>query len=200
VESTDATRAQKIALRDQLVTGRSRRSLVEVSESARAIAGHVLSSPEIRRAATVACYVSIDTEPGTGPLLDGLLGIGRRVIVPVVQPDLDLDWAVHDGPDTLARARRGLLEPTGPRLGLEAVATADGVLTPGLAVDRSGMRLGQGGGCYDRALGRVPVGTFVCTLLYDEELLDVVPTAAHDRPVTAVVTPAAGITRLRRPR
>jgi 5-formyltetrahydrofolate cyclo-ligase len=40
----------------------------------------------------------------------------------------------------------------------------------------------------------------VCTLLYDEELLDVVPTAAHDRPVTAVVTPAAGITRLRRPR
>jgi 5-formyltetrahydrofolate cyclo-ligase len=197
VESTDATKAQKIALRDQLVTGRSRRSLVEVSESARAIAGHVLSSPEIRRAATVACYVSIDTEPGTGPLLDGLLGMGRRVIVPVVQPDLDLDWAVYDGPGSLARARRGLLEPTGPRLGLEAVATADVVLTPGLAVDRSGMRLGQGGGCYDRALGRVPVGTFTCTLLYDDELLDAVPAAPHDRPVTAVVTPTNGITHLR---
>lgn len=196
MESTDATRAQKIALRDQLVTGRSRRSLFDVSGSARAIAGHVLSAPEIRRAATVACYVSIDTEPGTGPLLDGLLGIGRRVIVPVVLPDLDLDWAVYDGPGTLARARRGLLEPTGPRLGLEAVATADVVLTPGLAVDRSGMRLGQGGGCYDRALGRVPVGTFTCTLLYDEELLDVVPTAPHDRPVTAVVTPTGGITHL----
>ncbi len=197
MESTDALKAQKIALRDQLVTGRSRRPLVEVSESSRAIAGHVLSSPEIRRAATVACYVSIDTEPGTGPLLDGLLGMGRRVIVPVVLPDLDLDWAVYDGPGTLARARRGLLEPTGPRLGLEAVATADVVLTPGLAVDRSGMRLGQGGGCYDRALGRVPVGTFTCTLLYDEELLDVVPTAPHDRPVTAVVTPTGGITHLR---
>jgi 5-formyltetrahydrofolate cyclo-ligase len=197
VKSTDATKAQKIALRDQLVTGRSRRSLVEVSEAARAIAGHVLSSPEIRRAATVACYVSIDTEPGTGPLLDGLLEKGRRVIVPVVLPDLDLDWAVYDGPGSLARARRGLLEPTGPRLGLEAVATADVVLTPGLAVDRSGMRLGQGGGCYDRALGRVPVGTFTCTLLYDEELLDAVPTAPHDRPVTAVVTPTGGITRLR---
>ena len=97
------------------------------------------------------------------------------MILPVVLPDLDLEWAVYDGPDGLARARRGLLEPTGERLGLDAVATADVVLTPGLAVDRTGMRLGQGGGCYDRALGRVPVGTFTCTLLYDGELLDVVP-------------------------
>ena len=45
------------------------------------------------------------------------------------------------------------------------------------------MRLGQGGGCYDRALGRVPVGTFTCALLYDDEVLDAVPADAHDRPV-----------------
>jgi 5-formyltetrahydrofolate cyclo-ligase len=64
------------------------------------------------------------------------------------------------------------------------------VLTPGLAVDRTGTRLGQGGGCYDRALGRVPVGTFTCTLLYDGEVLDQVPAAPHDRRVTAAVTPA----------
>jgi 5-formyltetrahydrofolate cyclo-ligase len=188
-------RARKTALRDQLVTGRGRRSLLEVSESARAIAEHLLATSDLHRAATVAAYVSVDTEPGTGPLLDRLRALGRRVVVPVVLPDLDLDWAVYDGADSLARARRGLLEPTGPRLGLEAVATADVVLTPGLAVDRRGMRLGQGGGCYDRALGRVPVGTFTCTLLYDGELLDEVPAEAHDRPVTAVVTPS-GVTRL----
>jgi 5-formyltetrahydrofolate cyclo-ligase len=193
----DAIAAQKLALRDQLVTGRGRRSLLEVSESARAIAGHLMDTPEVRRAATVAAYVSIGTEPGTGPLLDALAALGRRVILPVVLPDLDLDWAVYDGQGALARARRGLLEPTGERLGLEAVATADVVLTPGLAVDRTGMRLGQGGGCYDRALGRVPVGTFTCTLLYDDELLDAVPVDAHDRSVTAVVTPA-GVSRLSR--
>ncbi len=193
----EAIAAQKLALRDQLVTGRGRRSLLEVSESARAIADHLMATPELRRAATVAAYVSIGTEPGTGPLLDALSASGRRVILPVVLPDLDLDWAVYDGQGGLARARRGLLEPTGERLGLEAVATADVVLTPGLAVDRTGMRLGQGGGCYDRALGRVPVGTFTCTLLYAEELLAAVPAAAHDRPVTAVATPA-GVSRLSR--
>jgi 5-formyltetrahydrofolate cyclo-ligase len=195
----DPIAAQKLALRDQLTTSRGRRSLLEVSQAARAIADHLLATTDLRRAATVAAYVSIGTEPGTGPLLDALTALGRRVILPVVQPDLDLDWAVYAGPDDLVRARRGLLEPSGERLGLDAVATADVVLTPGLAVDRQGMRLGQGGGCYDRALGRVPVGTFTCTLLYADELLGSVPSAAHDRPVTAVATPD-GVTRLSRVR
>ena len=163
----DAVDARKVALRDQLVTGRGRRSLLEVAEAARAIAEQLVAAPEVRRAATVAAYVSVGTEPGTGPLLDALVASGRRVILPLLLPDNDLDWAAYDGSDNLRRAGRGLLEPTGRALGADAVATADVVLTPGLAVDRSGMRIGRGGGSYDRALGRVPVGTFVCTLLYD---------------------------------
>ena len=197
MDRLDSTTARKTALRDQLVTARNRRPLLEVAESARALAEHLLETPEVRRAATVAAYVSIGTEPGTGPLIDRLVAMGRRVILPVVLPDLDLDWAAYDGPDSLER-RRGLLEPAGRRLGPEAVATADVVLTPGLAVDRTGMRLGRGGGCYDRALGRVPVGTFTCTLLYDDELLGhEVPAAPHDRRVSAVVTPS-GVSRLTR--
>ena len=193
----DPVDARKVALRDQLVTDRGRRSLLEVAEAARAIAEQLLAAPEVRRAATVAAYVSVGTEPGTGPLLDALVASGRRVILPLLLPDNDLDWAAYDGSANLRRAGRGLLEPTGRALGTNAVATADVVLTPGLAVDRSGMRIGRGGGSYDRALGRVPVGTFVCTLLYDGELLDQVPAAPHDRRVTAVVTPS-GVTRLAR--
>lgn len=199
MDRPDSTATRKTALRDQLVTARNRRPLLEVAEAARAIADHLLATPDVRRAATIAAYVSVGTEPGTGPLIDRLVAMGRRVILPVVLPDLDLDWAVYDGPDGLER-RRGLLEPAGRRLGLEAVATADVVLTPGLAVDRTGMRMGRGGGCYDRALGRVPVGTFTCTLLYDDEVLDQeVPAAAHDRRVSAVATPA-GVSRLGRGR
>jgi 5-formyltetrahydrofolate cyclo-ligase len=191
----DPTVTRKIALRDQLRTARKRRPLLELTEAARALAEHLTATPEVTRAATVAAYVSIGTEPGTGPLLERLLELGRRVVVPVVLPDLDLDWAVYEGPDAVARARGGLLEPVGPRLGREAVGTADAVLTPGLAVDRTGMRMGQGGGCYDRALGRVPVGTFTCTLLFDDELLEEVPAGPGDRRVNAVVTPS-GLIRI----
>jgi 5-formyltetrahydrofolate cyclo-ligase len=193
----DPVDARKVALRDQLVTDRGRRSLLEVAEAARAIAEQLVVAPEVRLAATVAAYVSVGTEPGTGPLLDALVASGRRVILPLLLPDNDLDWAAYDGSENLRRAGRGLLEPTGRALGTNAVATADVVLTPGLAVDRSGMRIGRGGGSYDRALGRVPVGTFTCTLLYDGELLDRVPAAPHDRRVSAVVTPS-GVTRLAR--
>ena len=188
--SSAAGKAAKIALRDQLLTARHRRGLLEIGEAARAIAAHVLATTEVRRSATVAAYVSVGAEPGTSALLDALTAAGKRVIVPVVLPGLDLDWAVYRGPTALAPARRGLLEPVGPRLGLEAVATADLVLVPGLAVSGTGLRMGQGGGCYDRVLGRVPVGTPVWALLYDDEVGLDVPAEPHDRSVTGAVTPS----------
>ena len=178
----------KIALRDRISTMRHRRSLLEIGDAARGLAEVVMARPEVRRAATVAAYVSIGSEPGTGPLLDALTAAGKRVILPVVLPDLDLDWGTWRGSTALMPARRGLLEPA-DRLGLDAIATADVVLAPGSAASATGDRLGQGGGCYDRALGRVPVGTPVAVLLYDDEVGLDVPVDAHDRPVTAAATP-----------
>ena len=195
MDPDDAIAAQKTALRDQLLTARRRHPLQAVPLNAAAIATHLLETPEVRRAATVAAYVSVGAEPGTGPLLEQLHALWRRVILPVLLPDGDLDWATYSGADGLVAAGRGLLEPTGPRLGVEAVATADVVLCPGVAVDRTGMRLGRGGGSYDRVLSRVPVGTFVCVLLHDGELVDRVPAAQHDRPVSAMVT-EKGVIRL----
>ena len=183
----------KLALRDQLVAARRRIPLPALGEGARQIASHLLASDDVRRAATVAAYVSVGREPGTSDLLDALVAAGKRVIVPVVLPDLDLDWATYDGPDSLATARLGLLEPVTPRLGVDAVGTADVVLVPGMAVSPSGDRLGKGGGCYDRALARVPVGTPVVVLLHDGEVGLDVPVEPHDRRVTAAVTPTGGL-------
>lgn len=194
MERTEALKLLKLALRDQLVTARSRLPLATLGERAREVAGHLLAAPEVRRAATVAAYVSLGTEPGTGALLDALVAAGKRVILPVLLADNDLDWAAYAGPGSLAPARRGLLEPSGPTLGRDAIGGADAVLVPGLAVDPAGVRMGRGGGSYDRALGRVPVGTFTCVLLNESEVLDVVPQATHDRPVTAVAT-EAGVRR-----
>lgn len=178
----------KLALRDQLVTARGRLPLADIAARAHAVSELVLAAPEVRRAATVAAYVSVGREPGTGVLLDALAAAGKRVVLPLLQPDNDLDWAAYSGADALVSAGRGLLEPVGPPLGADAIATADVVLVPGLAVDRTGLRLGRGGGSYDRALGRVPVGTLTCVVLNDDEVLDEVPAAPHDRRVTAAVT------------
>lgn len=186
--------AHKLALRDQLVTARGRLGVAEIATRARAMAEVLLASAELRRAATVAAYVSVGREPGTGPLLAALVEAGRRVILPRLLADRDLDWAVYAGPELLRPAPLGLLEPDGPGLGVDAIATADLVLVPGLAVDATGMRLGRGGGSYDRALLRA-TGTTLC-VLNSEEVLARVPTAEHDRPVDGALT-EKGIERFR---
>ena len=178
----------KIALRDQIGTARNRLSVAELGELGRGLAEVVTSHPDVRRAATVTAYVSVGTEPATGALLEALSALGKRVILPVVLRGMDLDWGTWRGSDSLVPARYGLLEPV-DRLGLDAIGTADVVLVPGQAVSMSGARLGQGGGCYDRALARVPVGTPVVCLLYDDEVGRDVPVDEHDRFVTDAATP-----------
>ena len=141
----------------------------------------------------VAAYVSVGTEPGTTALLAALAAASVEVLLPVLLPDRDLDWArARDG---LAPGPHGLLEPAGARLGREAVADCTLVVVPALAVDRAGHRLGRGGGSYDRALTRTR--GVVVALLHDGEVVVELPAEPHDRPVDAVVTPRRGLVRLR---
>ncbi|GAB48704.1 5-formyltetrahydrofolate cyclo-ligase [Mobilicoccus pelagius] len=84
----------------------------------------------------------------------------------------------------------------GPALGLDAVGDITAMILPGIAVDRCGRRLGQGGGCYDRTLPRMRPDTCHAVLLFDDEVVDAVPFSGYDRPVPAVVTPGGGWRRL----
>lgn len=123
--------------------------------------------------ARVAAYASFGTEPRTDALVDD------ATLLPVLLPDRDLDWAARGGAP----------------LGRAAVASCDVVLVPALAVDRGGVRLGRGGGSYDRALPRVR--GLVVALLHEGELLDEsLPAQPHDAPVHAVALPS-GLLRLR---
>ena len=137
----------------------------------------------------VAAYLSIGTEPGTGPLLAALEG--QDVLLPVLLPDGDLDWALAG--DGLAAGPHGLLEPCGPRLGRDAVGRCTTVVVPALAVDRAGNRLGRGGGSYDRALAGLPGRVLRVGVALDGEIIVEVPAAPHDEPVDVVVTPTRTI-------
>lgn len=176
---------------------RNRLTADDVREAGDALADRALELPELAQARTVAAYVSVGTEPGTLALLDALRARDIGVLLPVLLPDNDLDWGAYSGEGSLARVQHGgkmaLFEPTGERLGPDAVTAADVVLLPGLAVDGRGMRLGRGGGSYDRVLARLEragAHPALVVLLYDSEVVERVPAEAHDRPVRAVVTPS----------
>jgi 5-formyltetrahydrofolate cyclo-ligase len=193
----------KRMLRREFLAVRNRLTADDVREAGATLAERALELPELERARTVAAYVSVGSEPGTLALLDALLARGVRVLLPALLSDNDLDWGAYAGEGSLARVQHGgkmaLFEPVGERLGPDAVASADAVLLPGLAVDARGMRLGRGGGSYDRVLARLEragARPALVVLLYDSEVVDSVPAEAHDLPVHAVVTPS-GVRRFK---
>jgi 5-formyltetrahydrofolate cyclo-ligase len=190
-------------LRREILAVRNRLTADDLRETSAALAGRALELPELARAGRVAAYVSVGSEPGTLALLDALRARGVRVLLPALLPDNDLDWGPYEGEGSLARVQHGgrmaLFEPAGKRLGPDAVTTADAVLLPGLAVDARGMRLGRGGGSYDRVLARLEragAHPALVVLQYASEVVGRVPAEPHDRPVDAVVTPA-GVRRFR---
>ncbi|MGH8829017.1 MAG: 5-formyltetrahydrofolate cyclo-ligase [Jiangellaceae bacterium] len=195
-----STSDAKLALRERIRANRAELDARALSVEARELLDVVLTVPEIMTAGRVAAYVSVGREPGTGPIIEALVDHDIEVLLPILLPDFDLDWARYTGPQSLAPAARGLLEPTGPALGLDAVTDADAVLVPGLAADRRGTRLGRGGGSYDRVLARLSARTRTYVLLHPGELLDIpIPKAAHDVPMQAAIT-RSGVHRLATPR
>ena len=157
------------------------------------------------RPGTACGYVPVGTEPGSVAMLDALREAGWRVLLPVVPREKGstgtvrpaaLDWAEYHGSESLATGPFGLREPAGDRLGPEAVAQADLVLVPALAVDRRGVRLGRGGGYYDRSLPLASPDALLVAVVRDAELVDELPAEEHDVRMTAVLTPGRGLVSL----
>jgi len=176
----------KDEVRRRVRASRRDRGPRERQAASASLADRVLGMPELRTATTVAAYVSTSAEPGTLPLREGLRERGIRVLLPVLQADDDLDWAVDEGPLEPGR-RAAIAEPTGARLGADAIRQAAVVVCPAAAVALDGTRLGHGGGSYDRALARTEA--LVIALVHDDELVEALPHDPHDRAVHVAVTP-----------
>jgi 5-formyltetrahydrofolate cyclo-ligase len=145
----------------------------------------------------ICAHLPVGVEPWSASGVDALRTAGHEVLLPVVADRAEpLDWARFDGPDALVAGPFGLWEPAGVRLGQHAVRRARLVLLPALAADRRGVRLGQGGGFYDRTLPLVDPDVPLVVVLDDGELVDTLPAEPHDRRVTAALLPESGVTML----
>lgn len=200
----DGVDEQKRSLRASIRSARRQRE-----PHTRAVDSERLTDQLIRLIANsgagrIACFMSRADEPDTSGAMKWAVASGIAVIVPVARADGDLDWVeLDDSPRVVSEL--GIEEPTGPRLGVEAVQDVGLVLIPAAAVDRGGMRLGWGKGFYDRTLEHlrhtqgdvathIEAGPPVFAVVFENELVDNVPALPHDRAVDGVITPA-GVTR-----
>jgi len=146
----------------------------------------------------LSCYLSTRDEPPTRAFLAWAAGRGIEVLLPVSRDDGLLDWAPlpasgADALDELLDAA-GMPVPDAELLSPLAINDAGLILVPAAAVDRSGMRMGWGRGYFDKTLGSMDRRPPVFAVVFDDELVDDLPSEPHDERVDGVVTPS-GVVR-----
>jgi 5-formyltetrahydrofolate cyclo-ligase len=172
-----------------------------IADAVLGYATDVLAPSGPRDRPTIAAYLGRAPEPGTEHLLQELHTRGFGVVVPVCEPAYQLSWVVWTPGVALRRSVRAPVdEPVGPRHPFEEVPSVGLILVPALAVDRSGQRVGQGGGYYDRFLAQHPGDSRGAAprlgVVYRSELLPAgaVPAEPFDQPLGGVFT-ADGLQR-----
>lgn len=185
-------RQAKAALRAQARSRRAALSPAVRTAHGRAMAGHAwdLIRARLPLAGPVACTWSMPTEPPTDPLITQLLQAGIEVVTPRIVDGVQLHW-IRTTVDTELRAGPlGIRTPEG-MAGVE-LAGCSVVVVPALALDRSGNRLGQGGGYFDRALAELPPhahgGPLRIGMAFADEILPELPREEHDQPVDLILT------------
>lgn len=179
---------EKATLRTQIRARMKGLTPEEREASDRALCARFLSLPQIAEARTVLLYHGMGAEIGTAHLLSPLLAMGKAVALPRCLSDSGMEARMVDNTSQLVRHRYGMLEPSVdcPLISSQKI---DLILVPGLAFDRSGYRLGQGGGYYDRYLEKYDGHTIA--LCRDPFLLDHIPREPHDRRLELIVSETA---------
>lgn len=138
----------------------------------------------VRASETIMLFSGMGAEVDTTLLIEELLRQGKRILLPRCLPDCRMEARLYD-PERLKRHRYGMLEPD---LSCTIVSKQEIelILVPALSYDRQRMRLGRGGGFYDRYLSDYEGQTI--GLCRDSLLCDWLPADPWDHPVQLVLT------------
>ena len=147
---------------------------------------HILNAVEFSELMrkNIASYLSYDVEPSTIEINKQILATGAKLFLPRMLKNNDLEWVPWNGQENQLKKVGKHFEPIG-----DAIDVAlDVIIVPALHIDRSGNRLGQGGGSYDRALART--SAWKIALVHPGEITsEPLPTATFDQKVNAAATP-----------
>lgn len=184
MDDASGAAAAKHTLRLRLLEMRRRIPPDTRTEASRRASHNLLTVPELATATTVLLYAATPTETDPAPATRELAARGVRVLLPRVA-GTGLEAVACTDPEALRTGALGVLEPEGAAVPVDGI---DVVVVPGVAFDRSGTRLGRGGGHYDRLLARLPSGALRVGLCFATQLVGGLPREDHDRDVDVVVT------------
>ena len=143
----------------------------------------LLDSQNFKNAKVIASYFSYGTEPDTRELNSSIIAAGKILLLPKLLSDNSLVFIKWDGKNESLIRNGKVAEPEGELF----TGEIDLMILPALAIDKSGNRLGQGGGSYDRITSLLV--KFKVAAINEAELVESIPNETHDLKVDAVLTP-----------
>lgn len=193
--------AAKQELRARIRAARSVVNTTERDTRDAAITGYLADL--LADAGSVAVFVGLPGEPGGPGLPAAMAAAGHEVWLPVVtRSKTPLTWRFYRGEEAMEAGRFGIREPMpypddAAHADLSSQAlfnTVEALVIPALAVDADGVRLGQGGGFYDRSLTHRPKDGRLVSIVDHEEFRVPVPRTDLDIAVPNVITPHGAFT------
>lgn len=179
-------------LRSEILARRDALSNLELVEKSVSITSRLLSFTPLLQAKIVFVYMHFRSEVQTLDLIQNLLAEGKQVAIPYTLKEESrlLAVIVTDPASQVGRGYCGIPEPLPEMIesGLCPPEDIDLVLVPGSVFDRTGGRLGYGGGFYDRFLSLETPGALRVGLAYELQLVDQVPVEAHDQYMDFLIT------------
>ena len=151
------------------------------------IAERLFNRPEYRDARIIYCYMSFKDQADTASIIDESLRLGKQVALPRVSGKRKMEFFFISGQKDLVTGFMGIKEPAGYCLEASAPSEDALVLLPGLAFDRSGARLGYGGGFYDTYLAK-HAGCKKAALAYSAQIAPEIPTEPVDVKTDMIIT------------
>ena len=178
----------KLEMRRQLQADLVALSIEQRAEQSKRACQNLIDTAQFRKASVVMLYLSLPHEVDTTSIIlhawqqEKIVAVPKvswqqRHMIPVEITTLDTGFSTETG---------GLRNPTtGLPVPLEDI---DLVVTPGLAFDMKGNRLGRGGSYYDRFFASELLKAERFGLVFNQQIVEAVPVESHDQPVDVIIT------------
>ena len=149
----------------------------------------LFSLNEFKKAKCVMFYVSKHYEVDTHAMIDESIDMGKKVVVPITSKEEKTlkPSELRDREKELIKGHYGIHQPHEKHVRPVSLEEVDLMVVPGLAFDKSGHRLGHGGGYYDRFLEKAPPAIFTVGLAFDFQVVGELPKHSTDIPVNKIL-------------
>ncbi len=137
-------------------------------------------------AVALCAYMALGGELDLSGLIRREWARGRPVWLPRVRRSA-LGWHAVTDDDLLLPGAYGIPEPDATRCPEDPLPPRCLIVVPGIGFTAAGMRLGQGGGFYDRSLVDLGAGVRTVGVAFGCQLVDRLPEDPWDRPVDALL-------------